>query len=526
MIPIIKINSLPLPLRSVSVIALGLVGQLVGFQTAKADEIPQGNRPNIVFIVTDDQGPWAIGASGMSQAKTPRIDRLAAEGVRFTNAFTPTPVCSPARASIMTSRYGSELGITDWINPSQDAGVGLDATTPTWPRMLQQAGYSTALFGKWHLGDTDEQHPTRRGYQTFVGFRGGGTTPRDPLLEQGSIDQEFIVKQRTGFIVDLVTDETISWLRQRDRSSPFAVSIHYREPHAAYLPVPDEDWERVRDLDINVPDPQIPGLQTERVKKLMREYLASVAAIDRNIGRLLDTLDDLKLGSDTIVIFTSDHGYNLGHHGLLYKGNAQWMLEPGAIPPGSERIPRGQRPNMFDTSLRVPLVIRWPKVVEAGRVEHRTVSHLDWMPTFAALIGHPPNPDSKASDPLGDALREKTSRRSPSAWRGRDLLPLLRGNAANWDNDFYAEYSMKHGALADLRAYRTTEWKLVRDFGNAGRDELYHLASDPGETRNRIHDKVEASQQARQALEEKIAAKMAEISDPILRKLQQDGGRP
>ncbi|MFM2093623.1 MAG: Choline-sulfatase, partial [Planctomycetota bacterium] len=360
------------PLHPISVLALGLVAQLVGFRAATADEIPQGKPPNIVFIVTDDQGPWAIGASGMSQAKTPRIDRLAAEGARCTNAFTPTPVCSPARASIMTSRYGSELGITDWINPNQDAGVGLDATIPTWPRMLQQAGYSTALFGKWHLGDTDEQHPTRRGYQAFFGFRGGGTTPRDPMLEQGLIDQEFIVKQRTGFIVDLVTDETISWLRQRDSCSPFAVSIHYREPHAAYLPVPDEDWERVRDLDIQVPDPHVPGLQTDRVKKLMREYLASVAAIDRNVGRLLDTLEDLKLASDTIVIFTSDHGYNLGHHGLLYKGNAQWILEPGAIPPGSERIPRGQRPNMFDTSLRVPLVIRWPKVIEAGRVEHRT----------------------------------------------------------------------------------------------------------------------------------------------------------
>ena len=288
---------------------------------------------------------------------------------------------------------------------------------------------------------------------------------------------------------------------------------------------------RVRDLDINVPDTQIPGLQTERVKKLMREYLASVAAIDRNVGRLLDTLDDLKLSSETIVIFTSDHGYNLGHHGLLYKGNAQWMLEPGAIPPGSERIPRGQRPNMFDTSLRVPLVIRWPGVIEAGRVEHRTVSHLDWTPTFAALIGDALNSNSKAREPeargeLGDSSREKTSPSGRFAWRGRNLLPLLRGNAVNWDNDFYAEYSMKHGARADMRMYRASEWKLVRDFGNAGRDELYHLASDPGETRNRIDDKADALQQARQALEEKIAAKMAEINDPIRPKREQGGGRP
>lgn len=448
-------------------------------------------RPNIVFIMADDQAPWAIGASGYKQANTPNMDRIAREGARFPNAFTPTPVCSPARASILTSRYGSELGITDWIHPQADAGLGLDAAVATWPRLLQQAGYATALFGKWHVGDTDEQHPTRRGYDTFMGFRGGGSPPRDPVLEKDGVSAK-----RTGFIVDIVADEAIAWLRQRDPAKPFAVSIHFREPHAAHLPVPDEDWAKVKDLDPAIPNPDFPGLDVARAKKITREYLAAVAAIDRNLGHLLAALDDLRLTENTMVIYTSDHGYNVGHHGLLFKGNAQWLLKKEAIPPGTPNVPTGQRPNMFDTSVKIPLAIRWPGVIKPGTVNPHTVSHLDWLPTFAAV--------GAAGIPAGTVVR------------GHDLAPLLRGQAKQWDDSYYAEYSMKHGAKVHLRMMRTPEWKLIRDFNNEGRDELYHLAADPGETRNRINDPDAAVKEAIATLDARILARMEEIRDPVL----------
>ena len=246
---------------------------LVATQGLAAGEI----RTNLLFIMADDQGPWAYGASGNGQVPTPNMDRIAREGARFPNAFTPTPVCSPARASILTSRYGSELGITDWINPKVDAGVGLDPELPTWPRLLRQAGYSTALFGKWHVGDLDSQHPTQMGYQTFMGFRGGGTSPKDPVLEKDGVSAK-----RDGFIVDIVADEAIAWLKMQNPSKPFACSVHFREPHAAYLPVRDEDWATVKDLDPVIPNPDLPGLDVARVKKTMREYLLDQGFSDIN----------------------------------------------------------------------------------------------------------------------------------------------------------------------------------------------------------------------------------------------------
>jgi len=460
---------------------------LVATQWLTAGEI----RPNLLFIMADDQGPWAFGASGNGQVPTPNMDRIAREGARFPNAFTPTPVCSPARASILTSRYGSELGITDWINPKVDTGLGLDPALPTWPRLLRQAGYSTALFGKWHVGDLDSQHPIQMGYQTFMGFRGGGTSPKDPVLEKDGV-----TAKRKGFIVDIVADEAIAWLKQQNPSRPFAGSVYFREPHAAYLPVRDEDWAKVKDLDPVIPNPDLPGLDVARVKKTMREYLASVVAIDRNLGRLLDTLEETKLGSNTMVIYTSDHGYNVGHHGLLYKGNAQWMLKPEARPQGTAKVPAGQRPNLFDTSVHIPLVIRWPGVIPPGTVNRHTLSHLDWLPTFVQI--------ANTALPPGTIIR------------GRSLLPLLQGTNGEWNDDVYTEYSMKHGAQVHLRSIRTPQWKLVRDFNNEGRDELYHLSVDPEESRNLIADPSREVAQVTAELHARILAKMEELKDPVL----------
>ncbi|MYA80713.1 MAG: sulfatase-like hydrolase/transferase, partial [Acidobacteriia bacterium] len=142
------------------------------------------SRPNIVFIFTDDQAPWALGASGYPHALTPNIDRLFNEGAYLVNAFTTKPVCSPSRAGLMASRYGSELGLTEWIHPRREPELGLDPTVVTWPEVLQRNGYRTGLVGKWHLGVPDRYHPTRTGFEYFMGFRTGGTTPSNPVLEK------------------------------------------------------------------------------------------------------------------------------------------------------------------------------------------------------------------------------------------------------------------------------------------------------------------------------------------------------
>jgi uncharacterized sulfatase len=461
---------------------------LLGTATALA----AAPKPNILFIMADDQAPWSMHCAGDPHAFTPNMDRLAREGARFSNAFTPTPVCSPSRASLMTGRYGSELGITDWIHPKNDPGLGLDARFPTWPKLLSESGYQTALIGKWHLGDLPDQHPTKRGYQFFMGFLGGGTPPKDPVLEKDGV-----AAKREGFIVDLVADEAIGWIKSRDPKKPFALSLHFREPHAAYLPVREEDWAKVKDVEIHPPQPVYPGTDVERVVKLTREYLASVAAIDRNLGRILDTLDSAGIADNTLVVFTSDHGYNMGHHGIWHKGNGHWILKPEALPAATENIPKGQRPNLFDTSLKVPMLLRWPGRIPPGVENRHVISHLDWLPTFAELAGAP--------TPEGTPLR------------GKSIAPLL-SNPAQPEKpaDFYAEYSTKHQSSTHMRAYRTADWKLVRDFKNPGRDELYHLAADPGENTNLIHSTEPSAQDALQRLDTAILSKMWEINDPLL----------
>lgn len=451
-------------------------------------------RPNILFIVADDQAEWAMSCSGHPEAKTPNMDRIAREGVRLTNCFTPTPVCSPSRVSILTSRYGTEVGILDWLNPNKEPEHGLDPKTPAWPKLLAEAGYRTGLIGKWHLGLKDEFHPSVFCYQYFMGFRGGGTSPRDPQLE---IDGK--VRKVEGFVVDLLTDDALKFL-QREPGKPFALSLHFREPHAPYAPVPDSEQRAFAGLDPKVPNPDFPKLDVARVKKLTREYLASVAAIDRNVGRVLDELDRLKLTDNTLVIFTSDHGYNIGHHGILHKGNASWIRTVNDDPPGTTNIPADKRPNLFDTSLRVPCVIRWPKSIPAGRVVSRTVTHLDWFPTLLEAAGVAVVP--------GTTLR------------GRSVLGLLRGDGGfDRSDDLYTEYSVQHTMRADMRSYRTPEWKLKRDFLNPGRDELFDLRSDPGETMNLVDSNRPDAKAAFARLSALIRQRMNELGDPLVQSL-------
>lgn len=452
------------------------------------------SKPNILFIYTDDQAAWAVGSSGNPDVYTPNLDRLFAEGATLTNCFVTSPVCSPSRVGLLASRYGTEKGITDWINPRggqyqrKEDTLGLDPATPTWVRRLQAAGYATTLIGKWHLGTLDKFHPTHFGYDRFIGFRPGGRKVENPLLE---IDgQERVVE---GLTVDVLTDYAIDILREHDPDRPFALSLHYRAPHAPWLPVADEDLKPFEGRALAIPNPEFPDLDTERVGRLMREYLASVAGIDRNVGRLLRVLDELGLRANTVVIFTSDHGYNIGHHGLLHKGNGGWITNAKRGIPYHD--PRVTQPNMYDTSLRVPAAVRWPGVIEAGTRIERTIVNLDWYPTLLAMAG--------------------IQAKEQSGIHGRNFLPLLQGKSVDWNDAFYGEYSIHHYTEAHLRMYRTPEAKLVRDFSGNYPDVLYDLKTDPGETRNVYGDAAYAAVQA--SLNNRLLEEMRALDDPLAR---------
>ncbi|MHC4994924.1 MAG: sulfatase family protein [Planctomycetota bacterium] len=448
--------------------------------------------PNILFIYTDDQAGWALGASGNPQAFTPNMDLLASQGARFTNAFVTTPVCSPSRAGLMTSRYSSELDIPDFI-PSlghrlYKGGEGLDPAYITFPEILQKGGYTTGLVGKWHLGEEDHFHPTRTGFDEFAGFRGGGSTPINPTLEIHGKTTDF-----TGRTPDILTDHAIDFL-DRHASETFFLAVHYRAPHGAWLPVAKDDWAPYEDLDPVLPHPDYPGLNTQDLKRRMREYLASTRSVDRNLGRLFNTLKRLDLEQNTVVAFTSDHGYNMGHNGIWHKGNGRWAIK--TFPPAPPNNDPKYRPNLYDQSLRVPLIVRWPGVTTPGSVIEQNVTNLDWYPTFIDIA----------------------QLQAPSfvTVRGRSMIPLLRGEAPeDWPSDLYTEYSMTHYRRSDLRSYRTPEWKLVRDFLNPGRDELYNLASDPEETTNLIDSTDIATREAAAALDHRLLSTMRAIGDPL-----------
>lgn len=462
------------------------------------------SRPNIVFIYTDDQAAWTLGCYGNAQAHTPHLDRLASEGARLTQALVATPVCSPARASLFSSRYGTEVGILDFIThrkhkeyTPENGDIGLEHRFVAFPRLLSQAGYATALVGKWHVGDWthDPQrrfHPTRYGFDYFMGLTGGGISTQDPVLEKDGQERTF-----PGLTDDILTGEAIGYLEKQSSTRPFFLFLGLRAPHTAYLPVAPEDAAPYAHLDLQIPNPDYPDLNVGSVKTMMKGYLSSVTSIDRNVGRLLAALDRLQLAANTIVVFTSDHGYNMGHNGIWHKGNGIWATKtpPQTYPGISPRY----RPNLYDHSLRVPALVRWPGKIPAGAVVTKTVSNLDWYPTLLAMAGVTPT--------------------SALLLRGRNALPLLQGNAvADWDNDFYAEYSMRIYGQADMRAYRTSRWKLVRDYLNPERDEFYDLQNDPEESRNLLRsDLTPEARQAMATLDRSLKKKQAEIQDPVLK---------
>ncbi|QDT45376.1 Arylsulfatase [Gimesia alba] len=452
---------------------------LVFIPFSGATSCKAAERPNLVSIVTDDQGRWAMGLYGNKQIHTPHMDQIGREGAIFTNAFVATPVCSPSRATFLSGRYPTELKITDYISPDEaKSGFGLSAST--WPQVLQKNGYQTALIGKWHLGEQNRFHPSQMGFDHFMGFLSGGTRPMDPTLE---INGE--TKKRKGPLPDLLVDDAIQFLQQ-SKDKPFALCLHFRAPHTPYGPVPDQDAAHYRGMDIDVPI--APGVIPEQIKKSNQDYYASISSVDRNIGRLLKELDRLQLSDNTLVIFTSDHGYNNGRHGISTKGNGHW-LAGGVTGP--------KRPNMWDTSIRVPLVMRWPKVIKPGTQFDEMVSNVDM---FKFVLG--------ALDvPVPENL----------TLHGIDYSPLLFGKPVKNRTALFGQYDLHNNGLAYLRMIRTPQFKFVKHYRAKRMDELYDLEADPGETKNLIRRRTNAKwQKTADSLEQQLIDWQKSIKDPIL----------
>ena len=413
------------------------------------------NRPNLLFILTDDQGAWAMGCAGNPEVRSPNLDRLAKQGIRFGNFFCTSPVCSPARASILTGRIPSQHGVHDFLHWQSDSGGGgLDhevpadrvqflAGMPTYAEMLLDLGYDTALSGKWHLGDGLEP---RCGFQTWNPMPYGGTSYFNaPVVENGTL-----AKHEGTYASDLFTDNALRFLgRQLEVDRPFCLDVHYTAPHAPWGREhhPQALWD---DYHQNCPFDSVPGpdeplpvglnarpVGAERRRRSLTGYFAALEGMDRNVGRLLDWLDEQNLRSNTLVVFMSDNGMNMGHHGLYGKGNSTWPQ------------------NMFDTSVKVPCLISRPGYVPEDEVNDDLLSQYDWLPTLMDYVGE--------------------HRRVPGGLPGQSFAPLLAGRPIGDRKSVcvFDEYG-------PVRMIRTREWKLVWRYPG-GPHELYNLADDPRE---------------------------------------------
>jgi len=431
-------------------------------------------RPNILLFLTDDHGAWALGGYGNREVRSPVLDGLAREGTRFAHAFTPCPVCSPARACLMTGRTPSQVGIHDWIEERFPEFGDVDwlADEVTLPELLHSVGYHTGLSGKWQLG---RSHETPRGFDWCFGL---------PRWQGGHIEEytyhlngapRTLSGNKTGFI----TDYALRFLDDAPRDRPFFLNVGYIATHSPYAnQEPDltalYDGATFADIPNYVPHPWhknegLAGGHQERAALRPRyaSYYAAVTDIDRNVGRILDALRAQGRLDDTLVVYTSDHGCALGHQGFWGKGNSTRPL------------------NMYEVSLRVPLIVRWPGGAAPGRVVSRCVDHYDTFRTLRDVAGVAPDP----------------ARRCP----GRSYRALLAGqDAADWDDTRFGEYG-------DLRMIRTPAWKLVRRFPH-GPDDLFDLRDDPGETNNRAGRPEHAAVQA--DLAGALAAFYAEHEQP------------
>ena len=432
------------------------------------------SRPNILFILSDDQGAWTLGCGGNQEIHTPAIDSIAEDGIRFDNFFCASPVCSPARASILTGTIPSAHGVQDWLrggnlnmadfpellgNPlyaAEHTAIPYLQDLTGFTDVLAENGYTCALSGKWHMGDS--VHPQHGFSRWFTIARGGCAYYHPDLVKDGKVWED------DRYITDLITEDALKNLTDFAESrEPFCLCVHYTAPHAPWTPEnhPKEFLDLYKDCPFDgVPNepphpwlspaaPYKPGEAGRREN--LTGYYAAISAMDAGIGQLLDKLKTTGLGDNTLVIFTSDNGMNMGHHGIWGKGN-------GTYPQ-----------NMYDTSVKIPFLAAWPGHLPKGIVSEDLLSHYDIFPT------------------LMDYLCVEGTVKQPLP--GKSFAPLFRGEALREERPvvIFDEYG-------PVRMIRTKHWKYVARIPG-GPDELYDLVNDPEEKNNLIYDPAAANVQ-------------------------------
>ena len=362
------------------------------------------DKTNLLFILTDDQGAWAMRCAGNSEIKSPNLDRLAATGLRFENFFCASPVCSPARASILTGSIPSQHGIQDFLRggnsdlfksgqgmnkpPTGDHAIEYLEGQQAYTDLLAQEGYSCALSGKWHMGYSEKPQKSFTFWEVHAS--GGGPYYEAPMIRDGKS------YRASDYVSDHFTDNAIRFLEeQKESDQPFCLNVHYTAPHAPWgrehhPPELFNDYFDNCAFESTPNEPMNPnqlsksgssgslGFTEETRRETLSGYFAAVEGMDRGVGRLLDWLEENNLRENTLVIFTGDNGMNMGHHGIYGKGN-------GTYPP-----------NMYDTSVKVPMLVSRPGHVPEGKVISTLHSHYDIMPTVLEYLGI----DNSGSDAL------------------------------------------------------------------------------------------------------------------------------
>ena len=436
-------------------------------------------RPNILFIMSDDHASHAMSCYGSKINQTPNLDRISSGGVRFDNCFCTNSICTPSRATILTGTYNHVNNVTTLASK-------MDNRLQTFPKLLQASGYQTAVVGKWHLGQGPQHEPT--------GFDFWRVLPGQGLYHDPEMIDQHGKRVFKGYVTDLITDMSLEWLDRRDKERPFCLLCHHKAPHRHWEPdekhaqmyhdvdIPEpptfnDDYSnrasaaaaaKMRiDRDLNARDLKAPvpeGLTKAQEKswkyqRYIKDYLRVIASIDDNVGRLLDYLDSEGLAEDTLVIYTSDQGFFLGDHGWFDK-----------------RF-------MYEESLRMPFILRYPRIVNPGTVSKDMILNVDFAPLFLDLAGVD----------------------IPKDFQGTSFLPILRGETPkDWQESMYYRYWM-HKSHHNVYAHygvRTLKYKLIYYYSDAlGQPgaidetyepewELFDLEKDPYELNN-VYDNPE-----------------------------------